>query len=138
MSRPNGPDWFDCADFINLKYILSTRALLFLWIYLHAKKGNFSFKLDQLISKRLSGLFNSSKKWMKNLCPSRLRQKFKKSSLFFGRKFPFEINWPFITKIMKFPVLIGSYFWHVLKDLVCFIALVFRTGLIDWVHSTVV
>ena len=39
----------------------------------------------QIISKGNFGLFNSSKKRTKNVCPSRLGQKFKFSSSFFGR-----------------------------------------------------
>ena len=39
----------------------------------------------QLISKGLFGFFNSSKKRTKNFCPSRLGQKLKFSSSFFGR-----------------------------------------------------
>ena len=40
---------------------------------------------SQLISNENSGFFNSSKKRTKNLCPSRLGQKFEFSSSFFGR-----------------------------------------------------
>mgnify|MGYP007022928736 CR=1 FL=1 len=39
----------------------------------------------QLISKGLFGVFNSPKKQTKNVCPSRLGQKFEFSSSFFGR-----------------------------------------------------
>ena len=39
----------------------------------------------QLISKGLFGFFNSSKKRTKKFCPSRLGQKFKFLSSFFGR-----------------------------------------------------
>ena len=39
----------------------------------------------QLISKALFVFFNSPKKQMKNFCPSRLGEKLKFSSLFFGR-----------------------------------------------------
>ena len=49
----------------------------------HAQQSK-SFK-GQLISKCLFGIFNSSKKRTKNFCPSRLGQKLKFSSSFFGR-----------------------------------------------------
>ena len=52
----------------------------------------------QLISKVLFGVFNSPKKRTKNVCPSRLGQKFEFSSSFLGElktlKRHFEINWP--------------------------------------------
>ena len=50
------------------------------------QKWNYAVNLKgQLISKGLFCVFNSSKKRTKNVCPSRLGQKFKFSSSFFGR-----------------------------------------------------
>ena len=48
-------------------------------------KSNRESGKGQLISKGLFGVFNSPKKRTKNVCPSRLGQKFKLSSSFFGR-----------------------------------------------------
>ena len=52
----------------------------------------------QLISKGLFDFFNSSKKWTKNCCPSRLGQKSTFSSSFFGR-------------IERFTGLYKNFFW---------------------------
>ena len=53
-------------------------------MYVFYSKIN-SIPKDQLILKGLFGVFNSSKKRMKNFCPSSLGQKSKLSSSFFGR-----------------------------------------------------
>ena len=64
----------------------------------------------QLISKGLFVFFNSSKN-PKNFYPSRLGQKLKFSSSFFGRigdtKICFEINWPLVFNVCK----LSFYVW---------------------------
>ena len=72
-----------------------SNTLCLLMLFLDATK-------DHLIWKRLFGVLNSSIKRTKNFCHSRLRQKSKFSSWFFGRlktpKCPFEINWPLLDQ----------------------------------------
>ena len=62
----------------------------------HIKINFLDFAKGQSISKGLFYVFNSSKKWTKNVCPSRLGQNFKFSSSFLEelkkQKRNFEIN----------------------------------------------
>ena len=98
----------------------------------------------QSISKRLFGVFNSSKKWTKNFCPSSLGQKFECQVCFYCQvrfleelktpKRHFEINWPLICITILFrsenvtTVLPRKYIlWFLI--IACFLAFFWRLSL---------
>ena len=97
-------------------YIFTVWSIIFMLVFY--SKIN-SIPKDQLISKGLFGVFNSSKKRMKNFCPSSLGQKLKFLFRFLEEletpKFPFEINWPLTKKVNVYVhiILLCTYF-HIL------------------------